>query len=441
MIKLLILTPYIPYPINSGGNQGFFQLVDRLRAYVDVSIIIPCVESDSDAMKAIRKLWANVNFYFYHLDARGESEAESTLSFKILSKIKASVDRKLQRRLKKADSGDLIWSNSILKFNSSELNEGYINFVYEVIHSNEFDLIQVDFFGLIDIVNILPEDIKKVFIHHEIRYVRAYQELNLLQNPKPVAYYLFNSLKKYEIGNLNAYDAIVAMTDVDKAKLSDVLRSDIKIATSPAIVEVKDFEISEAFQFKNKLIYLGGSEHTPNLDAVDWFLNNCWGEVRKVKPELELHIIGQWNSKLKTFYAEKFENILFRGFVEDLSEELSGAIMIVPLRIGSGVRIKILDAISKGVPIISTSIGAEGIMLNDKEDCFIADNNEAFIEAVLTLTGDNNLCNDFRLNARKKMELRETPDELALRRLHIYEEILGLPYTQKISDKNVITKG
>ncbi|MBK5721225.1 glycosyltransferase family 4 protein [Dysgonomonas sp. Marseille-P4677] len=432
MINLLILTPCIPYPINSGGNQGFFQLIDRLRMYVDISIVIPIADSDKDAMKEIESLWRNVKFYFFNLDQKEDPECDKSLSYKFLSRIKISVDRKLQRRLKEKGSEDLIRSNSILKFNSSELKEGYINFVDEVIRSNKFDLIQVDFFELIDIVNILPSNIKSVFIHHEIRYVRAYQELNLLQDARPFDNYLFNSLKKYEIENLNAYDAVVAMTDVDKKKLSEVLKKDVKIETSPAIVEVNEFKFAESFEFQNKLIYLGGSTHTPNLDAVNWFLFHCWDDIRKVRPELELHIIGQWNSKLKKYYTDRFENIEFKGFIEDLSNEFSGAIMIVPLRIGSGVRIKILDAISKGVPIISTSIGAEGIMLDDKEDCLIADDDESFVKAVLVLINDNKLCYNLCVNARKKLDGRCNSNQLALRRLNIYEDLLGLPYTQKI---------
>lgn len=430
MIDLLILTPYIPYPINSGGNQVFFQLVDRLRMYANISIVMPVTKADLGTMDEIKLLWKNVKFYFYDSRFEEKSEIEQTFSYKFLRKIRASADRKLQRRLKKLDSEDLIRSNSILKFSSSELKKGYIDMVYEIVHTNKFDLIQVDFFGLIDIVNILPDDIKKVFINHEIRYVRAEQELNLLQYPKPIDYFQFNSIKKYEIENLNAYDAIVTLTDVDNKKLADILRKDIIIQTSPVIVETKNEAVSDLFQFQNKLIYLGGYSHTPNLDGVDWFLTNCWNDIRKVKPEIELHIIGKWSPKYEKYYTDEYENVMFKGFVENLSYEFSGALMIVPLRIGSGIRIKILDAINKGVPIISTSIGAEGIGLENGKDCFIADDRESFINAILTLTNDNNLCDNFRTNARGKLEKRGNPNQLALRRLNIYEDLLGLLNTQ-----------
>lgn len=429
MIKLLILTPYLPYPINSGGNQLFFQLADRLRQYVDISIVFTVKKTDSKNVEILQSLWPNVKFYVYYRDDASNKESY-TYSTKFLYKLKKIIDRRLYKRYIKSNSGDLVRIHSILRSEILTPDERYIDFIENVVHSNSFDMVQVDFFELINLVNILPDNLKKVFIHHEIRFVRAERELELMQKQTPLDRYFLNNIKKAEFQYLNSYDGIVTLTDVDNDKLKGGLRDDILVATSPAIVDIKSSDLSSSYCFNNKLVFLGGSDHFPNLDAVDWFLNNCWKDLRLAKPELEFHIIGQWKSKLKKKYTKEFDQVFFRGFVDDLSIALANTIMIVPLRIGSGVRIKILDAISKGVPFISTSIGAEGIILDNEKDCIIADGKESFIQAVLTLANDNDLCNKLRVSARNKLDVRKNPDQLALTRLNIYENLLGLPLTQ-----------
>ncbi len=429
MIKLLILTPYLPYPINSGGNQLFFQLVERLRQYIDISIIFSVKKTDSNNVEKLQSLWPNVKFYLYYRDDLSNKK-DYTYSTKFLYKLKKIIDRRFYKRYIKSNSRDLVRIHSILRSEILTPDERYIDFIENVVRSNPFDMVQVDFFELINLVNILPDNLKRVFIHHEIRFVRAEQELVLMQKQSPLDIYFLKNIKSAELQYLNCYDGIVTLTDVDNDKLKRELKDNIFVATSPAIVDIKTLDLSSSFCFNNKLVFLGGSDHFPNLDAVDWFLNNCWKGLRSAKPKLEFHIIGQWKSKLKKKYTKEFDQVFFRGFVDDLSVALTDTIMIVPLRIGSGVRIKILDAISKGVPFISTSIGAEGIILDDREDCIIADGKELFINAILTLANDNDLCNNFRIRARSKLDMKKTPDQLALTRLNIYENLLGMPLTQ-----------
>ncbi|GAB6122870.1 glycosyltransferase [Dysgonomonas termitidis] len=426
MMKLLMTMPAIPYPINSGGNNVFFQMIDRIRSYAEISLIVPVTEKDAESMAVLMSRWNNVRFYFYHSDKEYDNENGGAFSVRLLSKLKASVTRKLDRRLNKYKSSELLRRYTILN-NKSKLNEGFINFVYNVVHSDKFDLIQIDFFELIDLVNILPENLKKVFIHHELRFVRALQELNLMETRIPKDYFLYNTIKKFEIANLNAYDAVVTLTNEDKEKLKTELRKDILIESSPVIVDIEKTEMPESYCFKNKLVFLGGSDHYPNFDAVYWFLNNCWENIRKARPDMEFHIIGKWNSKLKKEYSAKYENLMFDGFVENLSLAFEGAVMVVPLRIGSGIRIKIMDAVNKGTPFISTAIGVEGIGLEDGKDCLIADESESFVDAVLRLSGSNTLCNELRRNAKRKLDVRPDAAQLARVRLDIYKKILSLP--------------
>ena len=94
-------------------------------------------------------------------------------------------------------------------------------------------------------------------------------------------------------------------------------------------------------------MFLGPEAHYPNLDAVNWFLEESWPKISKAHPEVKFQIISKWSEEFKKLHIDK-PNIEFLGFVEDLSQAFDGAIMIVPLRIVSGMRMKILEGIVKG---------------------------------------------------------------------------------------------
>lgn len=423
-MKLLILTPYVPYPINSGGNQGFFRLIDILRKYIDVSIILSVNPSDSDNVKVLQTLWNDVKFHVYR---KGEykSEVNNPSYYNFLKNLRASVDRKLKRQQASAD--DIVRRHSTITTSDFYMpfEEGYVNFVHDVIDAGSYDLIQVDFFEYINLVNALPADIKTVFIHHELRYVREECESNLFRKHTPMDLFLYNYTKSFEIQCLNQYDAVVTVTDVDKEKLQKELNPGIIIESSPAIIDAKQVDFSGEFKFNDRLVFLGGSDHFPNLDAIDWFLNNCWNELLEQNPMLELNVIGQWKSRISKGYKEHFKNVHFKGFVENLQNELQNSIMITPIRIGSGVRMKILEAMNYGSPLVTTSVGCEGIGLDNDKDCFIADDSKSFIDAILKLSRNNILCNEFRRSAKQKFDVRPDSAQLAEIRLNIYKKILS----------------
>lgn len=424
-MKLLILTPYIPYPINSGGNLGFFGLVDRMRKYVDVSIIFIATDSQDNDIKELQKLWSNITFYIYKRDTI--SEEKLPFRYSLMAKLAKSFVRKLKRKRDSLEL-DLVRKKSVASYGSNTFYEplevNYINFVFSVIENNSFDLVQVDFFDLIDIVHIIPHNVKKIFIHHELRYVRGECEQKLFSDLKISDKYIQNYLKSYELVHLLQYDGIASMTEIDKQKLEKGGIPASKIFVSPAIVDIKTVDLADNYKFGGRIVYLGGSDHFPNYDAVDWFLKNCWENIHTNNPSLEFHVIGAWKSRIAKGYESRYTGVRFRGFVDDLSAELANAIMIVPLRIGSGVRMKILEAISLGCPVISTPVGAEGIGLVDRKDVLYGDTSSQLIAAVAELTSDNNLCVSIRKNAYSKLLERPNPDELAKVRLEIYKEIL-----------------
>lgn len=431
MLKLLIITPYVLYPINSGGNKIIFELLDRLRKDIDITLLFSLSENEVINAENLQKLWPNVHIYVHRKDKKYKEkneniEVKSLRYFNILDKIHHSTGRKLKRlRIKMSNKDGLIREHSGMYNKFYEpFDESYINFLHQIIDSNHFDLIEVNFIELLNIVNALPPNIKTIYVQHEIKYIVEEQRYNLLENPKPMDMFLLNYIRNFELQNLNAYNNIITLTDIDNKKMKEALPKSKNIYTSEAVVSTDNLHIYSAFEFNNRLVFLGLGDHFPNHQGLDWFLNNCWEYIQNNNRNLILDIIGRWHNKLVDYYSLKYKNIRFRGFVEDLNNELQNVIMIVPIHIGSGLRIKIMDAVIAGCPMVTTTIGVEGNDLEDKKDCLIADNPIDFAESILKLAKDNELCNTLRNNAITKFASRPTPEALARKRLDIYRRIV-----------------
>jgi glycosyltransferase involved in cell wall biosynthesis len=169
---------------------------------------------------------------------------------------------------------------------------------------------------------------------------------------------------------------------------------------------------------------LGPEIHFPNLDAVDWFLTNCWTSLKNCFPDLQFEVVGKWKKETRTKY-EKLPGVKFHGYVEELDEVLEGAIMVVPLRIGSGMRMKILEGASWHMPIVSTPIGAEGLPMENGHNCFLAEKASDFVEAVGKLIENKELQVQFIENSKEIIRVDYSIEDCGKRRLEIFENLVA----------------
>jgi len=278
-----------------------------------------------------------------------------------------------------------------------ELSESFFEFVNGIITEKSIDLVQVDFNDYLPIVNVLPSTVKKIFIQHEIQYVRNELQLRL-GKASYSQQFLLSMLKDNEIACMNKYDLVVTLTSVDKKKLiEDGVKSEI--AVSPACVSpnIRNYEFKPA---SDRITFVGAYGHYPNRNGVYWFLEEVWPKVLEKYPNLKFSIIGKWPSSEQKIIEGKYKGVVFEGFVEDLGETLQGSIMVVPILIGSGMRMKILEAANYGCPFISTSVGVEGLDFENGEHCFIADGAESFANQLSNLLSDSNMQQQFSVRAK-----------------------------------------
>lgn len=420
-MKILLISPFIPYPLNSGGNQAVFSMIDSLRKKHSVSMLLQARHANKD-VEALKKLWPDVRFFIY--DGQGGKRRFFSLKHRIISYFSESFARKYNRFFfkywpKHPDMASMLRIRTLINLRPVELDYGYCEFVREV-SGRGFDVVQTEFNGLIDMSYCLPDDVIKVFVHHEIGFIRRENELSLLVSPTFEDLTRYRQEKDREISALRRYDHIIALTEKDKEILSEYIPED-KIYVSPAVVQQGG---SMAFKACGReFVFVGGSDHFPNYDGINWLCECVLPLLRDMVPDFKVYVTGPWNKRARKAICRKNRDVEFTGFVKDIHEFLNGRIAIVPIRIGSGMRMKILDSVWSMAPFITTGKGVEGQNFIDGVDCVIADTPQAFAGAMAELSGNVRLQRLLSDNALQKINRSYDPERMLKIRSDFYDTL------------------
>lgn len=229
--------------------------------------------------------------------------------------------------------------------------------------------------------------------------------------------YLFEALKyrKLEKDLLGKIRNWVVCSDIDK-KYLETLGVNANIYTVPNPVDVDYFQSSKR-KYSGKIILFRGLMDKPvNIDAVLFFSHKIFPLVKKKIKDVKFYIIGPKPAK-NIRKLNDGKNIFVKGYVEDMKICLENStVCVCPIRIGSGTRHKILQAWSMGKPVISTSIGAEGLMSTDGIDVEIADDPKQFAQKIIRLLTDkiyyNMMAKSGRMIAEKRYSLQAVNTKL-----------------------------
>ncbi len=218
-----------------------------------------------------------------------------------------------------------------------------------------------------------------------------------------------NRLKRFELAQLNLIHGIMPITEVDSDWFNSQ-KKDLPTFTYPCGITPSKYP--ELLSKSPDVFHIGAMDWMPNVDGIRWFLKKVWPEVLKMDGQALFHLAGRDTDKLE-LHDPQF-GIFVEGKVPSSQKfyEQHG-IFVVPLRSGSGMRIKVLEAMAYGKAIVSTSIGVEGIPFTHGTDGLIADTPQEFAKAVCRLIRDT----DYRLqlgqNARKRALEQFNEQELA----------------------------
>jgi len=407
-MKILIITPNFPDSLNSGGNMAQYYFIEKLRHELEISIITENVSENR--LLRVKEKWSNVNIYAYN-----EATGSSKYNFKSLFKNLKDIALVKKQRKKPLKPNLQYWSIS------NKLSYGFVNFVENIVSQYEFDLIQIEFIKYISLVNGLDLPIPKLFIHHEIGFVRTKRELTTV-DVNIYDKYFQNINFDFEICCLKKYDSIIVFSDIDKKILEKYIEKNIFI--SPFPVSEPNRKINNLVRNQLNIVFVGGELHYPNVDGVNWFITEIFFELKKLHSDISLTIIGEWSDATIQLYTS-YENIVFTGYVEDIDKYLENSIMIVPIRIGSGIRTKILEAFLREIPVISTTIGIEGIPAIDKKHYLRADCLAEYVKIFDLLEKEPTVLAEIIKTAKEEIAPLYSIEKCVNDRKNIYYQVLN----------------
>lgn len=378
--NILIVTGFLPYPLNVGG---------KIRIY------------------ALCKLLADkFNFILLSL-IQDKSELGYDGELSKLFKERYLINERSQCKnllFPSAYAGS--YSNSLIK-----------KFT-EIINSCRIDLIHIEFNELLYLSNF-AQSIPVIYTEHDISALSFYK--SYYRPVDSIIMRFFDHLKKLRFYKefYQKVDKILAVSENDK-RLIQCFMNEGDISLLPTGVDLEYFSFKREINNDGKLIFIGWFGHYPNEDAVLYFVNKIFPLVKRVMPAVQFLIIGA-NINERIQQLKNVEGVKIIGAVNDVRTYLSeSSIFVNPIRLGGGIKGKIIEAMAMGIPVVSTKIGCSGVMVEEQKNILIANKPQEFAKQIIRLFREPDLSKRIRENARELIEKHYDWEKIAVNLDKIY---------------------
>ena len=300
--------------------------------------------------------------------------------------------------------------------------------IHELTEKKNYDIVIIEHSRMsYYIQNIDPQlNVKTVLVLHNIMSVLYYRlyvhEKNLYKKLKLLLDWV--PLRTWELKMARRFDKVVAMSEVDKAMLLKQ-RADLDVVVVPNGVDTRLFDFfSHADRVKN-LLFVGSMDYEPNAEAMVYFSQRIWPAIRRQHPDCTLTIVG--NAPPASIQPlDGRDGVVVAGYVDDLRPYYKRArVAIAPLRSGGGTRLKILEAMAFGTPVVSTRIGCEGLEVEDQVHLSLADDPVDFANRVSELLTDPSFGRRLARNGRALVESTYDWEAISQQYRHMLQNLVA----------------
>ncbi|MCP4536082.1 MAG: glycosyltransferase [Chloroflexi bacterium] len=271
-----------------------------------------------------------------------------------------------------------------------------------------FDVVHADQLNMGQYAERVSDAFKVMDAHNALWLL--YKRLWATMSPGPRKWLLgrdWRLLKSYEGRLMREFDAVLAVSPEDKAALQEAAGQGVGATVIPIAIDTDEVKVVEREAEPDHILHIGTMYWPPNIDAVNWFVREIYPLVRQQRPDVQFDVVGSRPSADLLALNDTGQRINVTGYVEDPTPyQQRAAVMIVPLLAGGGMRVKILQSLAEGIPIVSTTLGCEGIGVTNGEDILIADEPDDFAAAVLQILNDRALAQRLSHNGRRLAETR-----------------------------------
>ncbi|WP_026369855.1 glycosyltransferase family 4 protein [Kallotenue papyrolyticum] len=362
-MKVLLLTQVVPYPPDSGPKIKTYHVLRWLAREHDVTLV-SFVRTPAEALAAesLRSLCRHIYTVPLHRSRLRDAGAFAHSLH---------------------DSRPLI----LLRDENAELRR----LLQRLTHTQAFDLIHVDQLNMAQFALDLDGPPVVLDLHNAVwtifdrmaRSARGARRWLLLRERA--------RLRRYEGMACRKAAAVVAVSEADRAALQQVA-GNVRIDVVPIAIDVREQRLIERDPDARAALSVATMFWPPNVDGVCWFGREIYPRIQQRQPDTTFLVVGARPAQPVLDLAARQPGIVVTGYVADLAPyQRQAAAFVVPLRSGSGMRVKILEAFTHGLPVVSTTIGYEGIDARPDEHLLAADDPAGFADAVLRLIHDQRL--------------------------------------------------
>ena len=372
--RVLIAMPYQIHPPNHGGGVRLANLIRNLARTCHVHVLV--------------------------YSQRGEDPAQRAA----LERVVDRVDFHHWRPRQQPDMWGLSPPNAQLF--DSDLARAKLR---DIVFDHGIDIVQLEYTELGQLASAAPDGVPVILTEHDIAF-RQHQRRHALRfgDRFPESRNFGSSrrdllrLLRYELRSCAAADQVHTMSEEDGRFLSRYLpRLPSRTWVVPNGVDTEHYDPGSSSAARADVLYVGNYQNLPNVDALEYLVEDIWPLIRLRCPTARLSVVGSnVDERVRRFHGR--DGISVVGAVPDLRASYhSHRVMVAPIRAGSGTRLKILEAFAAGIPVVSSALGAEGIECVDGDHCLIRDQPATFADAVARLLEDGALCSSLSRSARE----------------------------------------
>lgn len=397
-MKILQISPQLPYPPDDGGRIGIYNIT-----------------------KYVSALGHKIDFLTYSQPKRIESGVENMRRF--CNPIVVDFDSSNSK------AGMLLNIFSAVPYNISKYKT--INMekrLEEYLKSNAPDVVHVDHLHMGWVINVIRKysNVPVVLREHnvEMTIMQRFSESEKNLFIKKYASLQYRKFLQYEPAMCRKFDVCIPITDIDEERLQSFGYSLNCQVVSAGVSSVLLQRTVPKTYLPFSIYHIGSLEWLPNIQGLNWFLNEVFPELIRNFPKIVFFIYGRGAEKILVNASIK-AHVVVKGFVDDLWTEIHDKqVAVIPLQTGGGMRIKILELMACGKSIVSTSVGKEGIPFENNIHGKVADTKEEFVRAVSNIFENPEQSFQFSYSSRKLIAEKFSWEAIAKQFEAVYKRLL-----------------
>lgn len=385
--KILVLSPYFPYPAYDGGKVRIYNLIKHLSLNNDV-YLLSYIEPNFD----------NKNIFE-------------------IKKFCKEVYVVIRKENEKLDVPNVPRCCSF--FHTNDM----VKELEKVFKDINPDIVQIEFLVMSHYINYINHKIPIVYTEHDTSHLFFEKSFHDRDIEEKIRFVEWCKLMEYIKSILPKFSFVIMLTYNDN-KIFKKNFSKIKTVVIPTGVDINYFEYKfNTNKPEKNIMYLGHYRHYPNYDAVNYFVKNIFPKVYKKVPDIKFFVVG--SGVIGNLEKLSCNNVIVTGEVSDVREYFyNSQVFVAPIRLGGGIKGKVLEAMSCGVAVVAIKEVVDGIKCEIGKEILVGENDNDFANKIIKLLTNSNIRKKISLNARKFVERKYSWKKIVKKLENFYDKLI-----------------